>query len=400
MNKFGFILGRESELSKAEIFRYLKKSNAYFEIILNKNNILIITTDKSDIKLDHLGGTIKLFEILGEGITRDNLKKFIQNNLELNQTEKRINFGISGYGQIQSNQIYALGKNIKDKLIDEGLKARFVTGKFKDLSSVIVKENKLIERGFELSLIENNGNFYVGQTIAVQDYKAYSKRDFGRTARDDKSGMLPPKLAQILINLGSKDIDSIIYDPFCGSGTVLQEAVLMGYKNIYGSDISEKAITDTRENLNWLLSRHSELVSESQAEWILKQVQNDVFVSDILRPTKDLRADLIVGEGFLGEPTRRNVQKAKDDAKNLGEFYLKAFTNISKMLKPNGTAVIAVPYFIIGKEKVFLKLQEKLKLTGLRQIKIDDVRMTERNTLLYSRPDSFVGREIYILEKI
>lgn len=399
MNKFGFILGRETELSKAEIFAYLKKNSASSQIILNKNNTLILATEKKNINLDHLGGSIKLFRLLGEEIEREDLKKFIQTNLEIQQTEQRVNFGLSGYGNIQSNYLYALGKNIKDKIIESGLKARLVTSKFKDLSSVIVHENKLIERGFELIIIEAYGKFYVGQTIAVQDYKAYSKRDFGRTARDDKSGMLPPKLAQILINLGAKDTKAVIYDPFCGSGTVLQEALLMGHQHIYGSDISPKAVTDTQENLLWLLSRHSELDSESKGE-VTKKIKNDIFQSDILSPTRQLTADLIVGEGYLGEPTRRNVKQAKDDAKKLTDFYLRALSNIAKITNENGRVVLALPYFIIGKEKVYLDLVSRLHLTGLKQIDLgQNIKTTERNTLLYSRPDAFVGREIFVLEK-
>jgi hypothetical protein len=37
--------------------------------------------------------------------------------------------------------------------------------------------------------------------MALQDFESYSKRDYGRPARDPRTGSLPPKLAQILINL-------------------------------------------------------------------------------------------------------------------------------------------------------------------------------------------------------
>lgn len=391
MNIYGFILGRESELSKAEIFCSLQKDGYKYELILNTKDILIISTKSQSIDIDTLGGTIKLFSILGQDITKDKLQSFIQSNLEINQSEKRINFGISGYGNIQSNHIYRIGKTIKDKIVGQGLKARFVTGKFKDLSSVIVKENKLIERGFELIIIENGGKFTIGQTIAVQDYKAYAKRDYGRSARDDKSGMLPPKLAQILINLGAKPLSSTLYDPFCGSGTVLQESLLMGYKDIYGSDISEKAITDTKENLEWL--KNAKVFDSSLARTI------EVFQSDALSPSRQIKADLIVGEGYLGEPVRRNVATAKRDSEKLADFYLRVLSNLSKSLNEDGTLVLALPFFIVGKERVFLPITNKLSLTGLKQLTIENIKMTDRNTLLYSRPDAFVGREIFILKK-
>lgn len=399
MNKIGFVLGRESELSKAEIFSVIRKNNETYKILLNTKNILILETNFNDFNISVLGGTIKLFNILGQIENRNELANYIQNNIEISQAELRVNFGISGYGKIDKNYLYSAGKKIKDKLVESGLKARLVTGKFPDLSSVIVTENKLIERGFEAIIIEDKGKLWIGQTIAVQNYKAYSKRDYGRTSRDDKSGMLPPKLAQIMINLGQSSSNNKIYDPFCGSGTVLQEAILLGFNNFYGSDISEKAVNETKENLNWLISSHSEHISESKKNEILKQVQDDIYISDILDPSRQIKVDLIVGEGYLGEPNRRNVAQAKNDAKKMADFFLKAFTNLGKILNKNGKIVIAVPFFIIGKERVFLPFIEKISLTGLKIYTVPDITMTLRNSLLYARPDSFVGREIFILEK-
>lgn len=392
MKILGFILGRETDLCKAEIFSILEKNNEKYQIILNTRDVLIVDGVSQKIDIDKLGGTIKLFEVLGTELPKEKLNNFIQSKVEINQTEKRINFGISGYGHIQANNIYAIGKKIKEKLVENGLKARLVTGKFKDLSSVIVTENKLLERGFEMIIVENKGKYFVGQTVAVQNYKAYSKRDFGRTARDDRSGMLPPKLAQILVNIGGKSTDKTVYDPFCGSGTVLQEAALMGFQNIYGSDLSEKAVADTKKNLEWL----SSLLPEQNNESLV----TNIFQSDVLSPSLPAKADLIVGEGYLGEPTRRNVAKATSDAKNLADFYLKALTQLSRILNENGRIVLALPYFIIGKEKVYLPLIERLNLTGLKQITIPNSTMTLRHSFNYARPDSFVGREIFVLEKI
>ena len=52
-----------------------------------------------------------------------------------------------------------------------------------------------------------------------------------------------------MINLAlSQNIDyKNLLDPLRGSGTILTEAAVMGYQNLYGSDISRKAITDTKE---------------------------------------------------------------------------------------------------------------------------------------------------------
>ena len=76
----------------------------------------------------------------------------------------------------------------------------------------------------------------------VQNISAYAMRDQKRPKRDAFVGMLPPKLAQIMINLALGDQepkDKLLLDPFCGTGVLLQEALLMGLK-VYGTDLSQK----------------------------------------------------------------------------------------------------------------------------------------------------------------
>ena len=58
--------------------------------------------------------------------------------------------------------------------------------------------------------------------------------------RDMRRGMLPPKLARSLVNLaiGAKSpSDMTILDPFCGTGTVLMEAMLLG-THVVGTDLA------------------------------------------------------------------------------------------------------------------------------------------------------------------
>lgn len=70
-------------------------------------------------------------------------------------------------------------------------------------------------------------------------------RDYGRPARDARVGMLPPKLAQIMLNLSVKDEKSgTVLDPFCGTGVLLQEAALAGFDFI-GSDIEPRMVEMT-----------------------------------------------------------------------------------------------------------------------------------------------------------
>ncbi len=392
--QLGFALGRDYALSVAEIFAYFCRQGVKSELILYDKDILIVEiseNDKDKISINNLGGTIKLFEVLGASSDITDIKQKLIDIVPI-EAEKRVNFGVSGYGKLNKKVVLGLGYEIKDNLVAAGYKARFVTGKSLDLSSVIVHENKLIERGFEAILLKSDDRYLLGCTLAVQDYKSYSKRDYGRPRRNDRNGMLPPKLAQILVNLAEKPLDAAIYDPFCGSGTTLQEAILLGYKDIYGSDIAESNIEDTRLNLDWL--RHIK---------DYKVPTENIFVSDVLVPARDIKVDAIVGEGYLGEPTRRDKDQAVKDTAELTGFYIKALTNLAAQLKPNGRIVLAIPFFIVGTEYFYLPILEKLAETGLKLVKPNlggsELRLFGRGNLTYSRADQFVGREIIILEK-
>lgn len=92
----------------------------------------------------------------------------------------------------------------------------------------------------------------MSRTIHIQDIDAYAERDLGKS-RDMVVGMLPPKLAQTMINLaiGSSLIDDKIhiYDPFCGLGTVPIESLYMGISQIYASDVSPEMTTATSQSV-------------------------------------------------------------------------------------------------------------------------------------------------------
>ena len=117
------------------------------------------------------------------------------------------------------------------------------------------------------------------------------------TVREEmQSGMLPPKVAQMLINLSGLTTNHLLLDPFCGSGTILAEAARMGFEHLAGSDISTQAVADTRENIYWLIR-----TSHLPAPVINLQI------SDVRKVTEKFSAnsvDGIVTEPYLGPPLR------------------------------------------------------------------------------------------------
>ena len=83
----------------------------------------------------------------------------------------------------------------------------------------------------------------------IQDIEGYSERDIGRE-RSMTVGMMPPKLAQMMINMATKGNMLRIWDPFCGLGTTLIEAHNAGYSHLTGSDISAEMVQETKKNID------------------------------------------------------------------------------------------------------------------------------------------------------
>lgn len=365
--KYAFILGRNAKLSAAEIKAVLPQGR-----ILNETeSFLILENEYFEAKamLDSLGGTIKIAEIIWEGQSAG-FKENIVLNLKNNPRENKLNFGVSFYGA----KPWKLGMEVKGELKLLNISCRLVTSRDQALSSVVVAKNKVQEF---LVLGKN----YLAKTLAVQEFEEYSARDYGRPGRDLVSGMMPPKLAKIMINLSRLPKAGILLDPFCGSGTVIQEALLMGYKNIIGCDLSEKAIKDTKQNLEWLKNKGYEFSEKNYK----------LFVADVRDLSKKIKdADAIVAEPFLGPPLRghESIVQIREIVSDISELYTKAFGEFKKILNPGGKVVIIFPSFRVGKEILELPILEKVEKLGFKRLNQDK--------LIYSRPNQMVWRQIYI----
>lgn len=272
---------------------------------------------------------------------------------------------------------------------------RLVTSRDKALSSVVVEQNKLVSSGKEIVFFGFKDKLFLGITEAVQPFKELSFRDYGRPARDDLSGMLPPKLAQIMINLSQAKKNETILDPFCGSGTILTEAMLMGYKKIIGSDISAKAIKDSRENIEWIAEKFNLDTEVSLREADVKQLSKKFKPNSI---------SSIITETYLG-PQRGKVDIFKT-SQELTSLYNKALKEIKEVLSPGGSVVMVLPVFLQNGQKRILPLTIPMGL----KIKESDIReyrdhkdyregITPRGSFIYGRSGQKIWREIIILKK-
>ena len=382
--QYVFILGHNPKLSAAEILAVLPQA----KVIKETGSFLVLENEPIDAVavLARLGGTIKIGEIIANQIS----KKVTIEKLKQIKRENKLNFGISYYDTKPDN----LGMEIKKELKAAGVSCRLVTSKDKALSSVIVSKNKCAE-----FLVLSNR--YLGQTLAVQEFEEYSKRDYGRPVRDMLSGSMPPKLAKIMINLGQVLAGATILDPFCGSGTVVQEGLLLGYRMV-GSDISEKAVRDSKQNLEWLLKSSNFPARGGSAFGGKVQMSNEIqiskskfqiFQADVREVSKFVEGvDAVVTEPHLGPALRgkeseREIRKVVDE---LSELYLSAFREFKKILNFNAKVVIVFPAFRLGRQMIELPILEEIKKMGFTQV--------NKDKLIYSREGQKVWRQIYIFQ--
>lgn len=392
--KYAFVLGHVPQLSQAEVVRVLQAENFGLKVILLTDQVLIMETNQElEVRelMARLGGTVKIAQIIDQ-VSGDRLiqsikeiivqKSKIKNQNNNVKIKNRFQFGFSLYGKADIKEFQNVGLGVKRILKEQGTPCRFVVSKEKSLSAVIIKKEHLLDQGLDLVIIANQGEYYLGGTVAIQDFEAYSTRDYGRPSRDDKSGMLPPKLAQIMINLSQVDQNDVILDPFCGSGTVLQEALMLGYKNIIGSDISAKAIADCRNNNSWLKTKYNFKIDGVKIyELDVRNLEHKVGPASV---------DAIITEPYLGEA--QNSKLKTQSMEKLGELYINAFSQFYKVLRPGNRVVIVLP-IIQGQKMEILDAIQKIGFT--REPLSDNPRLS----IVYGREGQRVEREIFVFKK-
>lgn len=388
-----FILGTHPAWSVAEIAAALGESGLFWE-----NERILVKKDAEIVAeslIKRLGGTLKIGQIEKFVSIKTPMPQLARQCARIlvekgSRGEGKLVFGLSDHGIGSDFAAERLGLTIKKELKAMGISSRLVTSRDKELSSVVVGQNKLLSKGAELIFFRHQQDIFIVRTLAIQPYKDLSRRDFGRPARDDHSGMLPPKLAQMMINFAAqRSFKELLLDPFCGSGTITTEAMLMGYENLVGTDLSERAVKDSRVNAEWIRELYS------------LEVRPKFFLKNATRLDKFFKAktiDTIVTEPYLGP--QRGLNDIEATKKELEILYTQALDSFYKILAPGGRIVMVWPVFF-GREFLKPVLEKWQALSALPEKfkHLPWVKLSYRDTLLYHREGQRVWRELIILEK-
>jgi tRNA G10 N-methylase Trm11 len=331
--------------------------------------------------LNRLGGILKLARVLYEGPARE-LRDLPIDAEILPLHEGKTPFAVSLYG-MQATRRYTevVGLALKKRLRSRGSVRLVAPTEGLAVSAAGLKHNQVLEKGFELIVVVAKQQMIIGQTVAVQDVDAYAARDHGRPARSATVGMLPPKLAQILINTTSAPA---VFDPFCGTGVVLQEARLLG-RAALGSDLSAEMVAATETNLKWLDHSFSSL-----GEW---RGARQADARQVQLP----EGAAIVSEGYLGPnlsapPSPEHLAHIKRD---LGTLYRETLQNWARQLPSGAELALCVPAWRTNKGWSYLCLVDELPDLGYTLKGFQAVTAPP----LYARDTQIVGRQLLFMRK-
>lgn len=385
------ILGRQPALGMAELEHFYGADRTHWFSDISAR----IDTDV--LSIDRFGGMQKagrvVFELPNGDWHRVSMK-IVQAYVSLwSHFDGKITLGISAYGfDISPREIQKTGIVLKQKLKQTGVSLRLIPNSEPALNSATSHHNKLGLSNNKVELIvirARSGRIIIAESIGAQNITAYTKRDQERPKRDAFVGMLPPKLAQLMINLATSDPSEKglqILDPFCGTGVVLQEAALMGY-SVYGTDLVDKMVDYSRVNLDWLadLYRHKINVTIHQGDAMDTKWQQPI--------------DVIVCESYLGQPFSAPPSPAKLDQvrKNCDHIITNFLKNIAQQIESGTPLCVAVPAWRDGNGKFHhLPVIGQLKTLGFTQYEFKNIKNDE---LLYYREEQVVARELLVLVK-
>lgn len=292
-----FFFGSHPKFSKLEIDSLVSDS-----VYIGNVGALANCDEKTAMEaFQKSGGIPKFGKVIADIQSTDiqELEKVVAKTLADTQTKKYIlSFYTNRFSFPQIGRLIVSLKQVAHR-------PKFM-GKFnKKVQSPATVFHLLKKGGAEINVIEVGSSLLVVQTTQVQDANYWTLVDFEKPHREKHVGMLPSKLARMMVNISNPQPNTYIWDPFCGLGTVLMQCELLNIPSV-GSDVSGQAMTFTEENLQWL-----------QQKGLVPELQSETFIYDIKYPRlpeeiRPLSISAVVTEPFLGKMRSRPFDNMRD----------------------------------------------------------------------------------------
>lgn len=237
--------------------------------------------------------------------------------------------------------------------------------------------------GSEWLVLGAPGAYSLVRITDVQDIDEYTRRDRDLPVIDMKRGILPTKLARMMANIALGEQPAadaaVLLDPFCGTGRILLEGMLLG-SQVLGADIDPAAIEATRRNLAWAAATYR--IGSYDADHILTSPIEKV--ADLLSPHS---IAAIATEPFLGPPATRALTAPEQEQlfARLTPQYEALLRAGRQLLVPGGTLVAVFP--LVRDQSLLQRLVDRLPRFGYHLL--DSIPVT--------RSDQWIARDIALL---
>ncbi|MDR1300450.1 MAG: hypothetical protein LBK50_01955 [Candidatus Nomurabacteria bacterium] len=368
-----FILGRQPELSLAEL------GAVFGDVETVSPQVAVVRTEQTP-DIDRLGGVRKVGRVISS--QPKDVNRFLLDYFQ-DKPAGKLTIGISQYGKgATADGGRKIGIYLKKQL---GRSVRVLPNSGAEISDAAALGNKLgsTPNKVEILIVYTKNGPLIAELTGVQNLNFYTLRDRGRPKRDARNGMLPPKLAQIMINLasaGNSGRDTWLFDPFCGTGVVLQEAILMGM-NAVGSDINAKMIDFSGQNLTWA------------AEKFHLNQQFKLSTADATTQKWTQKPNLVVSETYLGQPYASSppLEKLNENITTCNLIIEKFLRNLHDQINLETSICIAVPAWYTSGKNWHLPMLKDIEKLGYKRL---------NKNLIYHRDEQIVGREILVLQKV
>ena len=230
-----------------------------------------------------------------------------------------------------------------------------------------------------------HGQLEIAPLLAVSVPSDFSVLEFEKPVRDARVGMLPQKLARMMLSLcfSAGRPPRAIWDPCCGTGTLLLEAARADIL-AFGSDADEKMVRAALQNMQHFFANSGAQI------WQADMCDADAAATQALPVGAAVLTEGYLGPMFSKLATESEIARAK-------AAVLPVANGILKNAKAAGAArvVMCLP--------VWKTRAGKREYVPLPQGKSDWRVLPEnpaspRGTVYSERPGAFVGREIIVLE--
>lgn len=386
---YALVLGTNADLSLAEAAS--QYPDARFSLI---GDVLLMESEEKPT-LSRLTGCIKIAAEIANVPLKDLKPERIADWMEANQrTPGKIVYALSFFGD-NWNETRRFPLECKRVFKERFSRpVRWFADADGQTSSAAVHKLGLITEGYDFLVIVKNGQARVAATIEVQNPDLWTKIDMDRPRRNAKNGMLPPKLAEMLVHLAGRTTN-VLLDPFCGSGTLLEAAARNHVPTVYGSDNVPLIVDDAKQNLAWAME-----------EGLMSQTSDvRVAVADATAPLDlpDGSVDTVISEGFLGKPLQgyepaEPLEQERRGIERLWEDSLRAW---HPTLAPNAQLIIVWPQYRTSQHETRVDVSdERLRAVGYVRDTFEVAGKGQQKDLVYGRENQHVTRRIVKLRKI